>query len=667
MKSSLPFAVPTVRLCIVVLLLGFFSPHLARGQVSQIYEPRSVGAEAQTASGVRSRRGNAKSQVQNGPEQIPYTFQGGSDGGTPSGTPIFDPSGRLYGVTQFGGGGACSTNGNTGCGTVFKLSPNSSGSWTESIIYSFQGGNDGAQPSAGLIFDQAGNLYGTTLAGGVYSSGTVFELSPNGGGPWTETILYSFGSSNSDGAEPQGLIFDKSGNLYGTTLSGGNHECDHDGSASCGTVFELSPDGSGGWAETIIFSFPNGDGGGFWPNPGLIFDQSGNLYGTTSQGGAFVCMGSGGCGTVFELSPSGGGGWTETLLYSFGAGNDGISPGAGMTFDQSGNLYGTTLQGGPACVGYGGVGLCGTVFKLSPSKSGGWTETILYSFRGGGDGATPASVLIFDQAGNLYGTTALGGEQNTNCGFLACGAVFELTPSGSGGWTETILYRFQGGNDGSNANGPPSAVIFGRSGNLYGTTSTGGGTGCNHVGCGVVFEISPDFAIGPAPGSSSSSTITPGKSATFNLMVTPALAFRGTVSLTCSITPVVTPAPSCTLPGSVNVTGGAAAPVMVTVATTAPGTAGTMSSANFPSGARLATWMLILFASGLLFVNKQGRLSTLAAPIIVLASIAMAGCGSGGSSSPTSTPGTPAGTYTVTVNGSSGSLNHSTTLTVVVQ
>jgi uncharacterized repeat protein (TIGR03803 family) len=427
---------------------------------------------------VQPRRRSAKPSVQNGPETVLYTFQGGSDGGVPSGTPIFDSSGNLYGVTQFGGSGTCSSNGYTGCGTVFEVSPNSNGGWTETVLYSFQGGSDGDQPSAGLIFDQAGNLYGTTQAGGVHSSGTVFKLSPNGSGSWTETILYSFGGSP-DGVQPQGLIFDKTGSLYGTSR-GGIFGCDHDQSAYCGTVFELSPNGSGGWTETIIYSFLANGSDGWFPSAGLIFDQSGDLYGTTSQGGTGGCLGSGGCGVVFELIPNGSGSWTETLPYTFQGSSDGQLPYAGVVFDQSGNLYGTSSEAGENG--------SGTVFELSPNGSGGWTEKTLYSFQGGSDGARPFNGLTFDQAGDLYSSTGDGGG-STNC-FGGCGTVFELSPNGSGSWAETILYSFQGGNDGNNLNGPSSGVIFDQSGHLYGTTPGGGGTGCNGYGCGVAFEIS---------------------------------------------------------------------------------------------------------------------------------------------------------------------------------
>jgi uncharacterized repeat protein (TIGR03803 family) len=422
-----------------------------------------------------SRRRHVKPQVQNGPEQILYAFQGGNDGGNPSGDLIFDQKGNLYGTTQEG----------APYGTVFELSPNSNGGWTETILYSFQGGTDGELPSSGLILDHAGNLYGTTESGGADKSGTAFELSPNSNGGWTETILYSFLGSP-DGEAPQGLIFDGSGNLYGATARGGLSVCAHDD--PCGTIFELSPNGSGGWTETIIYAFSDADGA--LPNPGLIFDQSGNLYGTTFGGGSGDCPFSGyGCGTAFELSPNGSGGWTETRLYNFQDNTDGSTPEAGLILDQSGNLYGTAAEGGGSgnCNNVG----CGTVFMLSPNGSGKWTETTLDSFQGPSDGGTPEAGLLFDQAGNLYGTTAAGGADNS-------GTVFELSPNGSGGWTESPLYKFQGGSDGAY---PSSGVISDRTGNLYGTTFYGGGNGCfESLGCGVVFEVirEPFVTLSPA-------------------------------------------------------------------------------------------------------------------------------------------------------------------------
>jgi uncharacterized repeat protein (TIGR03803 family) len=439
----------------------------------------------------------AKPQAQNGPEQVLYEFLGGNDGGnpTPNGGLIFDSSGNLYGTTLYGGGSACSFEDSAGCGTAFELSPNGSGGWTETVLYSFVGGSDGKVPSSGLIFDKAGNLYGTTEYGGGTGCsgagcGAAFELSPNGSGGWTETVLYRFCSATNctDGALPQGLIFDGSGNLYGTTSSGGQSTCFQGG--QCGTVFELSPNGSGGWTETVLYSFEGGSDG-FSPTPGLIFDRSGNLYGTTQYGGGGSCTGTNysGCGTAFELSPNGSGGWAETLLHSFSAAGDGSLPAAGPILDQAGNLYGTTQQGGTA-----NCGNCGTVFELSPGSGDTWTESILYDFQGslgGGltDGWDPTAGLIFDKNGNLYGTTNYGGSEGDGYG-----TVFELSPNGNGGWTEGVVYGFQGGGDGSR---PNAGLILDQGGNLYGTTYMGGEDGCN-VGipdstCGVAFEVS----VGP--------------------------------------------------------------------------------------------------------------------------------------------------------------------------
>ena len=441
--------------------------------------------------------GERASQTATGPEQVLYAFQGGNNGLSPSGGLIFDSSGNLYGMTGFGGAGTCKGNNFSGCGTVFELKSNGSGGWTETVLYSFQGGSDGEEPSGGLIFDQAGNLYGTTTAGGGQSActngcGTVFRLALNGSGGWVETVLYSFGTNGgaSDGAQPQRVIFDKSGNLFGTTLSGGIFGC-NGGFIYCGTVFELSPNGSGGWTETLpsLLNFP---GGGTLPNPGLTADQSGNLYGTTNEGGGSTNCRFG-CGTVFELSPNGSGGWTGRTLYSFQGQSDGALPFAGMVVDQSGNFYGTTRNGGGGntvnCATAEGDG-CGTVYKLSPNGSGGWTETTLYAFQGGNDGGAPTDPVILDQSGNLFSTTRYGGgSAKCAAGSLFCGAVFELSPNGSGGWTESVLYGFQGGNDGDFDNSSTGGVIRDQAGNLYGTTSSGGGTGCGGFGCGTVYEV----------------------------------------------------------------------------------------------------------------------------------------------------------------------------------
>ncbi len=335
--------------------------------------------------------------------------------------------------------------------------PATGGIWTEKVLHTFGHGTDGAAPYAGLIFDAAGNLYSTTWQGGTYDYGTVFELTPTGGGGWTENVLHSFNHNGTDGYSPiPGLIFDAAGNLFGTTSAGGSYNC---GLYVCGTVFELTSGGT----ETVLHSF-NGTGGAF-PIAGLIFDAAGNLYSTTEYGGDYDY------GTVFELTSGG----AETVLHSFNNnGTDGYEPSAGLIFDAAGNLYGTTSEGG--LYGYG------TVFELTPTGGGSWTEHVLHSFNNNGtDGYEPSAGLIFDAAGNLYGTTSEGG---TYCEPDGCGAVFELS-LGRGGWTETVLYSFSGGTDGAV---PWAGLIFDAAGNLYGTTAEGG-----TYAYGTVFQLTPVY------------------------------------------------------------------------------------------------------------------------------------------------------------------------------
>lgn len=363
---------------------------------------------------------------------------------------IMDASGNFYGTTCYGG--------LYNAGTVFELTPNQGRGWTETVLHSFGNGTDGSVPEAGLIFDANGNLYGTTSFGGIHDGGTAFELTPTGGGDWTETVLRNFGGGT-DGAVPfAGLVFDANGNLYGTTYQGGIH--------NHGTVFQLAPRQGGGWTETVLHSFNNNGSDGALPEAGLVFDPAGNLYGTTSAGGIHDY------GTVFELAPAQGGGWTETILHSFNMnGSDGAFPEAGLVIDNAGNLYGTTEEGG-IHLSYG------TVFELTPRDGGGWTETILHSFNmNGSDGAYPVAELIVDSTGNLYGTTSFGGIHNY-------GAAFELAPREGGGWTETVLHSFNlNGADGAN---PYAGLTFDAANNLYGTTYQGG----VHA-AGTVFEITP--------------------------------------------------------------------------------------------------------------------------------------------------------------------------------
>ncbi|MGA2903955.1 MAG: choice-of-anchor tandem repeat GloVer-containing protein [Candidatus Korobacteraceae bacterium] len=421
-------------------------------------------------------------------EKVLHSFDLSGGGVNPEAGLIFDAAGNLYGTTT--------VSGTYGQGTAFELTPAAGGGWTEKVLYNFgSNGADGSGPYAGLIFDGAGNLYGTTYEGGTYGWGTAFELTPSVGGGWTEQVLYSFCSQTNctDGSYPfAGLIFDAAGNLYGTTARGGTSSgCSGSG---CGTVFELTPTAGGGWTEQVLYSFCSQTNctDGSYPFAGLIFDAAGNLYGTTFAGGihpSCTLSGYAGCGTVFELSPREGGGWTETVLYSFGSGTDGGYPVAGLIFDAAGNLYGTTADGAySSSCGQ----ICGTVFELTPTADGGWTEQVLYSFcsqTNCTDGYGPYAGLIFDAAGNLYGTTIYGG-------IYGYGTVFELTPTAGGGWTETALHSF--GNDPAarveDGAGPFAGLIFDAAGNLYGTTYGGGnGTTCGPSGCGTVFEMTPIY------------------------------------------------------------------------------------------------------------------------------------------------------------------------------
>ncbi len=413
-------------------------------------------------------------------QKVLHSFNNnGSDGYLPYASLIFDAAGNLYGTTAGGGTGSECT-GSPGCGTVFELSPGHGGSWTETVLYSFDMGH-GAWPFAGLIFDAHGNLYGTTVGGGAYWQGTVFELSPGHGGSWTETVLYSFAGGADGEALYDGLIFDTAGNLYGTTYYGGGSTACLGG---CGTVFKLTPTGGGNYTEAPIYRF-QGSRDGEYPNSGVIMDSGGNLYGTTQYGGTgSECSGydrwHGGCGTVFELSPGHGGSWTESVLYSFSNnGSDGTYPLAGLVLDANGDLYGTTQYGGTGSKCSGG---CGTVFELKPRSGGGWTEMVLHSFNNNGsDGSNPYAGLTFDTAGNLYGTTWMGGS-GSEC-VSGCGTVFELSPRQGGGWTEALLYSFNlNGTEGCE---PYAGLVFDGAGNLYGATYRSG-----TYGHGTVFELS---------------------------------------------------------------------------------------------------------------------------------------------------------------------------------
>jgi uncharacterized repeat protein (TIGR03803 family) len=337
-------------------------------------------------------------------------------------------------------------------------------------LYSFKGTNE-IDPSAGLLRDASGNLYGTTVnggkirktCGGIQAGGCGMVYKVDKKGKWT--VLYRFEGFPNDGYFPETILAeDGAGNLYGVTNEGGT--------SNFGTVFRVDPTGK----ESILHDFagpPNGGGDGASPSAGLTLDDAGNLYGVTGGGGAY------GAGTVFELDNTG----TETLLYSFTGGSDGGGPDSVLIFDSLGNLYGTTRGGGSSSVCDGG---CGTVFELSPD-SGGWTETALYSFcslSGCADGERPLTgPLVRDSAGNIYGTTLFGGAYR-NCNGDACGVVFKLDPAGK----ETVLHSFTGGRDGAF---PYAGLTMDNSGSLYGTAWQGGATCFTSYTCGVVFKITP--------------------------------------------------------------------------------------------------------------------------------------------------------------------------------
>lgn len=393
-----------------------------------------------------------------GTVQVLYSFTGGTDGYLSTTGVVMDQSGNLFGVTNFGG--------TDFDGTIYELTPNGGGAFTYSLIHSFQGSQGNGFANSSLIMDSAGNLYGVAESGGAGNNGTVFELSPGTGGSWTLTVLYVF-RGGQDGAVPEAdLVMDGAGNLYGVTAEGGDLTLCPNG---CGTVFELVHS-AGGWTKQEIYRF-KGKADGSTPLGGLVFDASGNLYGTTSEQGIVSKKCANGCGTVFRLSPPATGHiWTESILHHFN-GYDGSTAVSAVTLDGQGNVYAPTSTGGYMKCASG----CGTVVEISPSN-GGWTSQVLHAFTGSSDGWTPTSPLILDSLGNLYGATYSGGSGGW-------GEIYELSPSVSG-WTKTELYSFPG----TQANGadPGGPLARDAAGNIYGHTYLGG-----QYGEGVVFEVTP--------------------------------------------------------------------------------------------------------------------------------------------------------------------------------
>ncbi len=383
-----------------------------------------------------------------------HTFTG-VGGYAPYAGVTIDRGGHLYGTTS-------STGLDGPGGTVYEMKP-VNGNWIFNTIFNFatEYGNVGWIPYSRVVFGPGGSMFGTTLEGGTgycdHGCGAVYNIRPprtacnSSNCPWTGTAILSFDGYSGERPDLVDPVFDQAGNLYGTATTGG--------SSNIGVVFKLTRS-NGTWTETVIHDFSGPDGA--YPGSGVIFDQAGNLYGTTGEGGQYNL------GTVYRLSPSGSG-WTLTTLYSFQGTRDGEYPSATLVFDGAGNLFGATTLGGSG----GG----GTVFRLSPS-GGGWNFSLLYSLAGhASEGQDPGvyNALVLDAAGNLYGAD----YADTPNGY---GSIFKLTPA-NGIWTYTSLHDFAGGSDGAN---PMGGVNFDANGDLYGTTVYGGTTGG-----GVVWEITP--------------------------------------------------------------------------------------------------------------------------------------------------------------------------------
>lgn len=365
--------------------------------------------------------------------KLVYSFAGNADGEYTDTELVADSAGNLYGTSVQGG--------TYGGGTVFQVTP----AGVHTVLYNFTGGSDGGEPYKGVTLDAAGNLYGTAVTGGGGSCeggcGVVFRLT-NSGGVWTQSVIHTF-TGGSDGSGPGSPVaIDKHGDVWGTTPTGG--------ADGMGVVYQIRPTASGDWTLHVAHTFTGGADGGGGSAGRFLIDAAGNLYNVCTVGGA------NGFGTVYELS-LGQGKWHLTTLYAFKDQPDGASPYGGVISDQAGNLYGTTY--------YAGVHDVGTVYKLTRTGTA-WTESVLYSFKGGTDGASPISSLVSDAAGNLYGTTSDGGAAT-----CSCGVIFEMSRSAAGKWTESVAYRFPGTpQPGFAYNG----MVRDAEGNFYGATVHGG-------------------------------------------------------------------------------------------------------------------------------------------------------------------------------------------------
>jgi hypothetical protein len=413
-----------------------------------------------------------------GDDVVLHSFAGRPDGTIPTtGSLVMDAAGNLYGTTFFGGSQGCPVPNrpDSGCGTVFELSP-TRGDWVEHVLYPFKDRADGVAPYGTLTLLPDGRILGVTEAGGNkgclpvwgrHGCGTVFALSRSHDGHWTKRTLHTF--NGTDGGNPaSNLIVDVAGNLYGTTVCGGPLYPCGPGGGGAGVFYELTPTSGGGWTESVLFEWGSKVSEGGYPSGDLTVDGSGNVYGTTA-------------GTVYELQRPA---WNESTLAVLDTLDTGTNPVGGVIFDGAGNLYGVTTGGGGAPCAIGFAQGCGLVYELSPPASGGaWTETLLYNFTGRTDGGIPDGRLAFDAAGRLYGATQNGGLASCNLGD-GCGVVFALERRSST-WREHVLHRFA--NDANDGGMPASGLIADAAGHWYGTTQYGGAHSPN--GLGTVFRI----------------------------------------------------------------------------------------------------------------------------------------------------------------------------------
>jgi uncharacterized repeat protein (TIGR03803 family) len=379
--------------------------------------------------------------------QIIYNFNGDSDGEYIDSDLIIDGAGNLYGTSVQGG--------DFGSGTVFQLSPSPNG-WVHTVLYSFTGGADGGEPYKGVTLDSHGNLYGTAVTGGGGSCeggcGVAYKLT-NSGGAWTQAVIHTFTGGNDGSGPGSGLTLGSQGALYGMTPTGGAN--------GLGTIFKLIPTSNGAWTLRVIHTFTGGeDGAG--GSAGRLLPYKGSLYGVTTVGGA------NGKGIVFKLSHPAGG-WQFTTLYAFLGQPDAGFPYGGLALDGQGNLYGTTY--------YDGANNLGSVYELARLADGTWKEKVLYSFKGGTDGSNSISNVVFDKTGALYSTTSAGGAS------CDCGVIFKLTPGANGNWRETVTYRFKGAPDGGFVY---NGMVGDSAGNFYGAT-VHGGTGDD----GAIYKFTP--------------------------------------------------------------------------------------------------------------------------------------------------------------------------------